>query len=258
MRVAVSGAAGRMGRLVVKNAVLEGLEVVQAFDISEVGKDAGELAGVGKIGVPVQDDITKLDADVLIDFTTAEAAIKNAEIAAEKGVRVVMGTTGFTEEERKRLAELAKRVPMIISPNFSLGVNVFWKIVEYAASMLYEWDAEIVEIHHRHKRDSPSGTALKIAEIIRKVKEEKGVEAELKTCREGISPRENEIGVFGVRGGDVVGEHTVYFLGNGERVELTHRAMSRECFAMGAVKAAKWIAGVDKPGFYTMDDFLGL
>ncbi len=213
--------------------VSEGLKVVQAFDINEVGKDAGELAGVGKIGVPIQEDISKLDADVLIDFTTAEAAIRNAEVAAEKGVRVVMGTTGFTDEDRKRLAELAKKVPMIISPNFSLGVNVFWKIVEYAARMLYEWDAEIVEYHHRHKRDSPSGTALKLAEIIKKAKEGKGLKADLKTCREGISPRESEIGVFGVRGGDVVGEHTVFFFGSGERVELTHRATRQGVLCKG-------------------------
>nr|WP_202320219.1 4-hydroxy-tetrahydrodipicolinate reductase [Archaeoglobus neptunius] len=257
MKVAVSGAAGRMGRLVVKNAFEKGLDIAQAFDIREVGKDAGELAGIGKIGVSIQDDITRLDADVLIDFTIAEAAIKNAEVAAEKGVKIVIGTTGFTDEQKKRLEKLSERIPMIVSPNFSLGVNVFWKIVEFAANFLSEWDTEIVELHHRHKRDAPSGTAMRLAEILKVVKKAKGEDVNIKTCREGIAPRGKEIGVFGVRGGDVVGEHTVFFFGNGERVEITHRAMSRECFASGAVEAAKWLFNVSNPGLYTMNDVLG-
>ncbi len=254
MRVAVCGAAGRMGRLVVKKAVESGLDVVQAFDVVEVGKDAGELAGIGKIGVPIQGDISKLDADVMIDFTVADAAVENARIAAEKGVKIVMGTTGFTEEERKELEELSRKVPFILSPNFSLGVNVFFKVVEYAASFLSDFDVEIVEMHHKHKRDSPSGTALRVAEILRSAM---GRSLDIKTCREGLSPRGNEIGVFGVRGGDVVGEHTVFFFGNGERIEITHRATNRECFASGAVKAALWLANVDKPGLYSMADVLG-
>ncbi len=254
MRVAVCGAAGRMGRLVVRKAVENGLNVVQAFDINEVGKDAGEIAGVGKLGVPVQDDVSKLDADVMIDFTVADAAVQNAKIAAEKGIRIVMGTTGFTEEQRSVLEELGKKVPLLLSPNFSLGVNVFFKVVEFAAQFLSEFDVEIVELHHRHKRDSPSGTALKAAEILRNVLSEK---LDIKTCREGISPRGEEIGVFGIRGGDVVGEHTVFFFGNGERIEITHRATNRECFASGAIKAAIWLAKVDKPGLYSMSDVLG-
>ena len=254
MRVAVCGAAGRMGRLVVKKAVESGLDVVQAFDVVEVGKDAGELAGIGKIGVPIQGDISKLDANVMIDFTVADAAVENARIAAEKGVKIVMGTTGFTEEERKELEELSRKVPFILSPNFSLGVNVFFKVVEYAASFLSDFDVEIVEMHHKHKRDSPSGTALRVAEILRSAM---GRSLDIKTCREGLSPRGNEIGVFGVRGGDVVGEHTVFFFGNGERIEITHRATNRECFASGAVKAALWLANVDKPGLYSMADVLG-
>ncbi len=258
MRLAVCGAAGRMGRLVVKKAVEEGLKVIQTFDIVEVGKDAGELAGVGRIGVAIQNDISNLDADVLIDFTTAEAAVENARIAAEKGVKIVMGTTGFSEEQRRKLYEYCSRVPSVISPNFSVGVNVFWKIVGFAARYLSDADVEIVEVHHRHKRDSPSGTAIRTAEIIKSVFSEVGRNLELKFCREGLSPRGNEIGVFGVRGGDVVGEHTVFFFGSGERIEITHRASSRECFAAGAIRAAKWIANVEKPGIYTMDDVLGL
>ena len=259
MRLAVSGAAGRMGRLVVKKAVEdEEIELVQAFDVVEVGRDAGELAGVGSIGVRVEKDIGKLNADVLIDFTTPEAAVSNARIAADKGVRLVIGTTGFSEEQRKELEAYCRKVPSIISPNFSVGVNVFWKIVEFAAKYLYNTDVEIFEIHHRHKRDSPSGTAIKIAEIIKEKFREMGRNVELKFCREGFSPRGNEIGVFGIRGGDVVGEHTVLFFGEGERVEITHRALSRECFASGAIKAAKWIAKISEPGLYTMSDVLSL
>ncbi len=257
MRLAISGAAGRMGRLVVKKAVESGIDVVQAFDIVNVGKDAGELAGIGKIGVQIQDDISKLDADVLVDFTNPEAALQNAKVAAEKGVKLVIGTTGFSEEQRKELYDYCSKVPSVVSPNFSVGVNVFWKVVEFAAKYLYDSDVEIVELHHRHKKDSPSGTALKVAEIVKKVFSEKGRELEIKLCREGISPRGDEIGVFGIRGGDVVGEHTVFFFGNSERIEITHRAMSRECFAAGAITAVKWIEKVDKPGLYTMSDVLG-
>ncbi len=257
MRLAVSGAAGRMGRLVIKKAVESGINVVQAFDIVNVGKDAGELAGVGKIGVQIQDDISKLDADVLVDFTNPEAALQNAKVASEKGVKLVIGTTGFTEEQRKELYEYCSKVPSVVSPNFSVGVNVFWKVVEFAARYLYDCDVEIVELHHRHKKDSPSGTALKVAEIVKNVFAEKGRELEIKLCREGISPRGEEIGVFGIRGGDVVGEHTVFFFGNSERIEITHRAMSRECFAAGAITAVKWIEKVDEPGLYTMSDVLG-
>ncbi len=258
MRVAVCGAAGRMGRLVIRKAVENGLDVVQAFDVVEVGKDAGEVAGIGRLGIAIQDDITTLDADVMIDFTIAEAAVENARVAADKGVKIVMGTTGFSEDQKKELEKLADKVPFILAPNFSLGVNVFFKVVEYAAQFLSDFDVEIVEIHHRHKRDSPSGTALRVAEILRRAFEKGGKVLDFKTCREGVSPRGEEIGIFGVRGGDVVGEHTVFFFGSGERIEITHRAMSRECFAAGAVKAAMWIAEVEEPGLYTMEDVLGL
>ncbi len=258
MRIAVAGASGRMGKLIVKKAVEEGLSIVQAFDIVNVGRDAGEVAGIGKIGIVIQNDINRLDADILIDFTTPEAAIENARVASEKGVKLVIGTTGYNEEQRKKLEKYCSRVPSVISPNFSIGVNVLFKIVEFAANYLYNTDVEIVEIHHRHKRDSPSGTAIRLAEIIKEVFKTKGRELDLKFSREGISPRGNEIGVFGVRGGDVIGEHTVFFFGDGERIEITHRALSRECFASGAILAAKWIAKVEKPGIYTMRDVLGL
>ncbi len=258
IRVAVAGAAGRMGRLIVQNVVQdEELELAQAFDVREIGKDAGEIAGVGRIGVPITDakEMEKvLDADVLVDFTTAEAAVENIRIASQKGVKLVVGTTGFTEEHWKKIEEYCKNVPAVISPNFSVGVNIFWKLVEFAVQFLKDYDIEILEMHHRFKKDAPSGTALKAAEIIKKYLGDK----KLVFGREGVCPRGDEIGVFAIRGGDIVGEHTVFFIGMGERIEITHRALSRQAFASGAIKAVKWIAKVDKPGIYGMNDVLGL
>lgn len=256
MRLAVAGAAGRMGRLIVKHAVSEGLRVSQAFDIVEVGKDAGEIAGVGKIGVLIENNIENLDADVLVDFTNPEACIKNARVASQKGVKLVIGTTGFSREQREELEKICEKVPSVVSPNFSVGVNAFFKIVEFASSLLQGYDVEVFEIHHRHKKDSPSGTAIRVAEIIRNVFSEKGRKLDLKFCRN--EKKGEEIGVFGLRGGDVVGEHTVLFFGDGERVEITHRATSRDCFAKGAILAVKWISKVEKPGIYSMFDVLGL
>jgi 4-hydroxy-tetrahydrodipicolinate reductase len=255
--VAIAGAAGRMGRLLVKNVVEDAeLELRQTFDVVRVGEDAGEVAGVGKIDVPISDRISELSADVLIDFTVAEAAIENIKVASQRGVKLVVGTTGFSSDQWKEI-EQNINVPAVISPNFSIGVNIFWKILEYAAPFLLSYDVEILEIHHRLKKDSPSGTAIKAAGIIKKIFEERGVKRDLRFERSGLSPRGNEIGVFGIRGGDVVGEHTVYFLGDGERLEISHRAGSRQAFASGAIKAVKWIAGIEKPGIYTMDDVLG-
>ncbi len=258
IRVAVAGAAGRMGRLIVQNVVQdEELELAQAFDVREIGKDAGEIAGVGRIGVPITDakEMEKvLNADVLVDFTTAEAAVENIGVASRKGVKLVVGTTGFTEEHWKKIEEYCRNVPAVISPNFSVGVNIFWKLVEFAVQFLKDYDIEILEMHHRFKKDAPSGTALKAAEIIKKHLGDR----KLVFGREGVCPRGDEIGVFAIRGGDIVGEHTVFFIGMGERIEITHRALSRQAFASGAIKAVKWIAKVDKPGIYGMNDVLGL
>lgn len=256
MKLAIAGAAGRMGKLIVKHAFNEGLTIAQAFDIVEVGKDAGEIAGIRKIGVKIEDDIAKLDADVLVDFTNPEACVKNARVASEKGVKLVIGTTGFSKDQREELEKICSKVPSVVSPNFSVGVNAFFKIVEFASSLLQGYDVEVFEIHHRHKKDSPSGTAIRVAEIIRNVLSKKGRSLELKYCRQGI--KGEEIGVFGLRGGDVVGEHCVLFFGEGERLEITHRATSRDCFAKGAILAVKWISKVEKPGIYSMFDVLGL
>ena len=251
MRIAVHGAAGRMGRLVIKNAYEEGLTIAQAFDINMVGKDAGELAGIGRIGVEIDDDVSKIDCDVAIDFSAPQATMNLLENAAKKNVKVVIGTTGFDDEQKRRIEEFSKKIPIIISPNFSIGVNIFWKALEFLAEKLSDYDVEIFEIHHKFKRDSPSGTAIKAAEIIK----EKTGKDKLIFCREGLR-EENEIGVFGIRGGDVVGEHTVLFIGIGERIELTHRAWNREAFSKGAIKAAKWIYNVSEPGLFSMSDIL--
>jgi len=262
IKVAITGAAGRMGRLIVKNVFEdEELELAQAFDVVEIGKDAGELAGVGKIDVEIENASnieSRLNADVLIDFTNANAAVENIKVASEKNIKLVVGTTGFDEEQRKLIENYCKKVPAVITPNFSIGVNVFWKLLEFAANYLANYDIEIMEIHHRFKKDAPSGTALKAAEILKNKLKEMGYEREFVFCREGLKERKNEIGVFAIRGGDVVGEHTVYFIGFGERVEISHKATSRQAFASGAIKAAKWIAKVNKPGIYGMNDVLGL
>jgi|Deesub1362A_J573_1020465.scaffolds.fasta_scaffold00195_4 4-hydroxy-tetrahydrodipicolinate reductase len=259
IKVAVTGAAGRMGKLIVKNVVEDPeLQLIQAFDIHRIGEDAGEVAGTGKAGVEIYhaDKLFKLKADVLVDFTLAEAAVKNIQIASEKGIKLVVGTTGFSEEQWNLIKEKLS-VPAVITPNFSVGVNLFWKLVEFATSHLKDYDIEIMEIHHRLKKDAPSGTAIKAAQIISEVLKKSGIERELKFCRSGMSLRGDEIGVFGIRGGDVVGEHTVFFMGDGERIEITHRATNRQAFASGAIRAVKWIYDVEKPGIYTMDDVLG-
>ncbi len=256
MRIAVHGAAGRMGRLVIKNAVEEGLEVVQAFDVSRVGEDAGEIAGVGKLDVPISDNVTEISCDVVVDFSIPSATMRLLKVCSEKGVKAVVGTTGFSDEQKERIQELANHTPIVLSPNFSVGVNIFWKALEVLAKKLSDYDMEIVEIHHRFKRDAPSGTALKAGEVL---KDASGKELRFVFGREGESLRsDDEIGILAIRGGDVVGEHTAFFIGFGERIELTHRAWNREAFSRGAIRAAKWIAKVDKPGLYSMNDVLNI
>ncbi len=254
MKIAVHGSAGRMGRLIVKNAIEEKIEVVQAFDVARVGEDAGEIAGIGKIGVPISDKIEELSCDVVIDFSTPSATMRLIEVCKEKGIKAVIGTTGFSNDQKTKIEEISKTIPVVLSPNFSVGVNIFWKALEMLADKLSYYDMEIVEIHHRFKKDAPSGTALKAGEIL---KENSGKSFRFVFGREGESLREDdEIGIFAIRGGDVVGEHTVFFIGFGERIELTHRAWNREAFSRGAIKAARWIFDVDEPGLYSMKDVL--
>jgi len=266
IKIAIIG-FGRMGREILKQCVQEGASVVCAVDAPEspvLGKDAGVIAGTEPLNVSItgSDELAKtLDRskpDVAIDFSSPQACMKNSKIAFEKGLDMVIGTTGFSEKELNELKDLIKKneVGAVVSPNMSIGVNVFWKIVEKAAGLLPDYDIEIVEKHHRFKKDAPSGTALKTAEVIEKsLKRDAGADAVY--GRKGLAERKpHEIGIHAVRAGDIVGEHTVLFGTLGERIEITHAAHSRAAFAKGVVEAAKYVKG--RKGFYVMDDVLGL
>lgn len=263
-RVVVTGAAGRMGTQIVRLVrATDGMSLAGAVERpgSAVGEDAGALAGTGPAGVLVVDDLAKAlaSADVVIDFTAHEASARHAEACAERGVPLVIGSTGFTPEAKARVAAAAKRIPIVLAPNMSVGVTVLFELVRQAAKVLGDgYDVEIVELHHKKKRDAPSGTAVRLGEIAAEALGRDPKDT-LAFSRHGIigerPPR--EIGMQTLRGGDVVGEHTVFFCGEGERLELTHRAASREQFARGAIRAAQWMVG--KPaGLYDMADVLGL
>jgi 4-hydroxy-tetrahydrodipicolinate reductase len=264
IRVVVTGAAGRMGTQIVRLVrATEGLALSGAVERpgAAVGQDAGALAGAGPAGVAVVDDLPKAlaAASVVVDFTSHEASARHAELCAEKGVALVIGSTGFTPEARARVAAAARRVPIVLSPNMSVGVNVLFELVRQAAAVLGDaYDVEIVEIHHKKKRDAPSGTAVRLGEIASEALRRDPKDA-LAYARHGLVGERPpwQIGVQTLRGGDVVGEHTVYFCGEGERLELTHRATSREQFARGAIRAAQWLPG-RPPGMYDMADVLGL
>jgi 4-hydroxy-tetrahydrodipicolinate reductase len=226
-----------------------------------IGQDAGTLAGVGSLGVPVGADLaTALGAaDVVIDFTTAAATAALAGACAERGVALVAGTTGLGAAEREAVVRAAERVPVVLSPNMSVGVNVLFGLLEIAARALGEgYDVELAELHHRAKRDAPSGTALEMARVLAQALGRDLGQAGVYGRQGDVGARSTEeIGILALRGGDVVGEHTAYFLGRGERVEISHRAWSREIFARGAVRAALWLVG-QAPALYDMQDVLGL
>ncbi len=197
--------------------------------------------------------IDKYKPDVMIDFTVASATMVNAKVAASKGVALVIGTTGFSPEQDAELLDAVKNVPVVKTTNFSVGVNIFWELVREAAKRLGDYDIEVIEAHHRHKKDAPSGTAKTILNVI---EEEVGSREEM-YGRCGMTERKNEIGVHVIRGGDIVGDHTVQFHQNYETIELTHRAYDRAVFARGAVRAAAWVPG-ECPGVYTMKEVLHL
>ncbi len=264
-RIAVTGAGGRMGRMLMEAVVsAEGVELTAAIarpGSSLIGADAGELAGVGHIGVALVDSLEAVldQFDVLIDFTSPAVTLANAQICAGGQKRMVIGTTGFSAEEKARLVAHQSVMPICIAANFSTGVNVTLKLLEMTAKAMGEdVDIEIVEAHHRHKVDSPSGTALAMGEVVADTLG-RDLNKVAVYGREGvIGARDSEtIGFATVRGGDVVGDHTVMFMAEGERVEITHKASSRMSFARGAVRAAKWLSD-RQPGLYSMQDVLGL
>ncbi|MBP3385365.1 MAG: 4-hydroxy-tetrahydrodipicolinate reductase [Candidatus Methanomethylophilaceae archaeon] len=261
-RVALVGACGRMGSLIIRRVLAtEGMEVSAAFDLVNIGKDIGEVVGVGKLDVPVSDSkdlaavLKESKTDVLVDFTIAAATAVNAPIAAEAGVNLIIGTTGLTAEQKTNITEavIKNNVAAVISSNYSIGVGVFFKLIRDATRYLGEdYDVEILEAHHNQKKDAPSGTAVTAAEIISK---ELGGR-EYAYGREGICPRGKEIGIHAIRGGDIVGDHTVMYIGNSERIEIRHQAHSREIFVGGAVLAAGWVVNQKKGVVYEMADVL--
>ena len=263
-KLIVSGAAGRMGRLLVSMIAADPQhKLVGALEAEAAGvngRDAGELAGAGTIGVAITTDYTSIArADtVTLDFTNAAASLGHLEVAAVAGAAIVVGSTGFTPELEARARQLAPRTRTVIAPNMSVGINVLMKITAEVASILANFDAEVIEIHHRTKVDAPSGTALALARTIAEARK-LDFQPNAIFGREGITGiRPNEaIGVMALRAGDAVGDHTVIFGGQGERLELIHRAQSRESLARGALRAATWLER-KKPGVYSMRDVLGL
>jgi 4-hydroxy-tetrahydrodipicolinate reductase len=266
VNVVVMGVGGRMGGHILRMARgVEGLAVTGA--VERTGwtgpADAGEAAGTARIGVAVSTELEQVldraPVDVVVDFTSHEASVANAAVAASRGVALVIGSTGLTPEEKARIRGHAAQVPVVLSPNMSVGVNVMFALVEQAARVLGDaYDVEIVEMHHGRKKDAPSGTAERLAEVAAGALG-RDPARDVVYARHGMIGERGsrEIGVMTLRGGDVVGEHTVFFAGQGERLEITHRATSRDQFARGALRAALWVKG-RSAGLYDMHDVLGL
>lgn len=252
IKVAVTGALGRMGTLVIQEvAKAEDMRLVAGLDVIGAGRHL-----LGDVAVSdtteLKDVLALARPDVLIDFTVAAASVQNVLTAADMGVNLVVGTTGFTQEQHAQMKKsIEGRVTAVISPNFSVGVNIFWRLIAVAAEALKDYDIEVIEAHHNQKKDAPSGTALAAVDVLKKALGD----TEVIYGREGIKLRGKEIGVHAVRAGDIVGDHTVLFAGPGERLEIKHQAHSRTAFASGAVRAARWVVGRE-PGIYTMADVL--
>ncbi|MGO1247482.1 MAG: 4-hydroxy-tetrahydrodipicolinate reductase [Oceanisphaera sp.] len=265
VRIAVAGCNGRMGKVLVESVTqTQGVVLTAAIEhagSSVLGADAGELANVGHLGVRVTDDLSAVieQVDVIIDFTRPEATLANIALAQQHSKRLVIGTTGFDEAQKAQIQAALADTAMVIASNYSVGVNVMFKLLEQAAKVMGDYtDIEILEAHHRYKVDAPSGTALSMGEVIADT-----LGRDLKTCavygREGITGERdpNTIGFATVRAGDIVGEHTAMFADIGERLEITHKASNRLTFANGAVRAAAWVAEKDA-GLFDMQDVLDL
>jgi 4-hydroxy-tetrahydrodipicolinate reductase len=267
-KTVIQGAAGRMGKMLIRCILEEkvaGLELAGAidlWDVPDIGKDAGLAAGTQEAGVEISTDLSAVaqNADVIVDFTSHFGTAGNAERVAEWGAAWVIGTTGLADDEIAEVQKAAKKVPVVMAGNMSLGINLLCNLVEEAARKLHArgYDIEVIERHHNQKKDAPSGTALMLGQAAAD-----GAGLDLKTSRidgrtgmPGARTNE-EIGFHAVRGGDIVGDHTVLMAGTGELIELSHRATSRETFAIGALNAANW-AVQQKPGLYSMKDVLGL
>lgn len=265
IKVIVAGAAGRMGcrlvSLIRDSTALTLAGAVEGKGHHALGEDAGETAGCGKAGVAITDNLPSLleRGEVVIDFSSPEATLAHLRAVASYRRAMVIGTTGFSPAELEELKLLAKQVPTVFSPNMSVGVNLIYKVIgEMAKTLGDEYDIEVIEAHHRLKKDAPSGTALKIAEVLARA-----VNRDLNQvgvyARKGMIGERNktEIGIQTIRAGDIVGDHTIMFGGMGERIEVTHRASSRDTFARGALRAARWVVR-QPPGLYDMMDVLSL
>ncbi len=265
IRIAIVGAAGRMGQsLTQAQQLASGIELTAAMEKSDnpaVGRDAGEIAGIGPLEITIGDNLEAVidSFDVLIDFTHPKPCLAHLDICRRNGKRIVIGTTGFDEGQKKQIADAARAVAIVLAPNMSVGVNIVLKLLELTARVMGdESDIEIIEAHHRHKVDAPSGTALRMGEVVAGV-----LGRDLKESavfgREGQTGerKRNTIGFSTIRAGDIVGEHTVMFAHEGERVEISHKASSRMTFANGAMRATSWIMQ-KQTGLYDMQDVLGL
>ncbi|MDH5471330.1 MAG: 4-hydroxy-tetrahydrodipicolinate reductase [Gammaproteobacteria bacterium] len=265
LNIAVTGAGGRMGRTIIEACQqTDGCQITAAIerpDSSLIGTDAGELAGIGKIGVAIAANLADVvDAfDILIDFTSIESTLHNLQVCKNNHKKIIIGTTGFSDSQKQIIQSTAKDIAVVFAPNMSVGVNLCLKLLQTAAQVLGDSvDIEIIEAHHRHKVDAPSGTALRMGEVVAEA-----LGRNLSDCavygREGqTGERERKtIGFETIRAGDIVGEHTVMFADVGERIEITHKASSRMTFAKGAIRAALWLSQHDS-GLYDMQDVLGL
>lgn len=265
VRIGICGAAGRMGRMIIEAGVAtRGVKIAAAIEQKGspmIGRDAGEVAGTGRLGLAIVDDIGRVaeKMDVLIDFTTASSVSENIRACRKAGRNMVIGTTGLAAEQKEMVARAAREIAIVFSPNMSIGVNLCFKLLEMAAKFIgRDADIEIIEAHHRGKKDAPSGTSLRMGEIIADT-----LGRDLKKCavygRQGVTGERDRktIGFETIRAGDIAGEHTVMFATDGERVEITHKASSRESFARGAIRAAQWVSG-RKHGLFDMQDVLGL
>lgn len=264
-RVAIVGAAGRMGRTLIQAVnEAEGLTLSAAterLDSNVLGMDAGEMIGIGNLGVSIAGSLEDVvdDFDVVIDFTAPKATMKHLEVCMTAGKSMVIGTTGLSDTEKKDLVDASRVIPIVTAPNMSVGVNLCFNLLQIAAKVMGEdTDIEIIEAHHRNKVDAPSGTALRMGEVVADA-----LGRDLKECavygREGMTGARDTktIGFETIRAGDIIGEHSVWFVGDGERVEIVHKASNRMTFAKGAARAANWIVNQEK-GIFDMQDVLGL
>lgn len=265
LNIIVSGAAGRMGsRIIALSTEYKSIKLVGAVEHKEhkgIGLDGGELIGIGKLGVLISHDLNdiKEKADVIIEFSNPEASIEHLKTASQKGISMVIGTTGFSRQQFEEIKIHASKIPCVLAPNMSVGVNLLLKVLADIAMVTGDdYDVEIIEAHHRLKKDAPSGTALKMAQVIASALN-RNLDDTAVYARKGLigERTKKEIGIQTVRAGDIVGEHTVLFGGLSERIEITHKASSRDTFARGALKAAQWVPK-QKPGLYDMQDVLGL